>query len=412
MVLIGEGSFGCVYRPPLRCKTKSKITRKKMISKLMTNEEAKEEVDEYELLKRIDPRNMYYLGPPQQCDANPTDVKKTKKDCSLLEENPDTNDYDLLFYKDGGIDLDNFVEEHLEKYLVKNARAQTDKFFFNAHKLFLGIRHYINHAFLHHDIKPSNIVFDPKTYIFNFIDFGLSLTTRTFVRDIIKKRDYESFHWSYPVELGFTKFKKDFHFEKLTNEKIDHVERDFLSYFVNFDNEEDAKKLYKIKLKSYMLTTFRYMNNELEPINVSNMVKRLTMRLKDYVANRDFQTFVNNTVPFMDVYALGFTMNHVLNEFYKKGAIPADHYKLYHTLFSEMFDFDFGKRLVDMNVIMSRYESILDKTGVLSRLRKKFDNHIQLDDSASRRKSMSKMRSTIKNRRRHSILHKALVQSS
>lgn len=403
MVLIGEGTFGCVYRPTLRCKAKSKISRKKMISKLMTNKEAKEEVNEYELLKKVDPRNVYYLGPPQQCDANPTDVKKTEKECSLLEENPDVNDYDLLFYKDGGIDLDNFVEEHLDKYLAKNARAQTDKFFFNAHKLFKGIRHYINKGFLHHDVKPSNIVFDPKTYTFNFIDFGLALTTQTFVRDIIVKNDYESFHWSYPMELGFTRFEKMYHFDKLTNEVIDNVERDFLSFFVDFENEDVAKDLYKMKVKSYVLTTFRYMNNELEPIDIQIMVKRLTNRLKDYIANHDFQKFVNKTVPFMDVYALGFTMNSVVNEFYKKGAIPVDDYKLYHRLFSEMFDFDFEKRLVDMNVVLNRYESILEKTGVLSRLHKKFENQFPLENSSRQKK----------NKRRYmQVTRKALSKSS
>ncbi len=399
--LIGEGSFGCVYRPPLRCKTKSKVRRKKMISKLMTNEEAKSEVSEYDLLKKVDPTNIYYLGPPQQCDANPVDVKKTEKDCSLLDENPDTNDYDLLLYKDGGVDLDNFVEEHLDKYLAKNARLQTDMFFFNAHKLFKGINHYINNKFLHHDIKPSNIVFDPKTHTFNFIDFGLAMSSRNFIRDIIIKADYESFHWSYPLELGFTRFEKSYHFNKLTNDKIDNVERDFMSYFVNFENETQAKKLYKIKLKSYMLTTFRYMNNELEPTNIQDMVKRLTTRLKDYIAHHDFQKFVNDTVPYMDVYALGFTMNSVVNEFYKKGAISAEHYKLYHALFKEMFDFDFAARLVDMNVVMNRYESILEKTGVLTRLHKKFENHIAMDTSSSRRKPVKKnSSSTMKNRKK------------
>ena len=368
----------------------------------MTNKEAKEEVNEYELLKKVDPRNVYYLGPPQQCDANPIDVKKTEKDCSLLEENPDVNDYDLLFYKDGGIDLDNFVEEHLDKYLAKNTKAQTDKFFFNAHKLFKGIRHYITRGFLHHDVKPSNIVFDPKTCTFNFIDFGLALTTQTFVRDIIVKNDYESFHWSYPMELGFTRFEKMYHFDKLTNEILDNVERDFLSFFVNFENEDVAKDLYKMKVKSYVLTTFRYMNNELEPLDIQQMVKRLTNRLKDYIAKHDFQKFVKKTVPFMDVYALGFTMNHVVNEFYKKGAIPRDDYQLYHRLFSEMFDFDFEKRLVDMNVILNRYESILEKTGVLSRLGKKFENHFPVDISNSK-----------KNKRRYmQVTRKVLPKSS
>lgn len=62
MVFVNQGTYGCVYRPPLKCKNKKK-TAKNMISKLMVTDEANAEVNEYKILKHIDRENKYYPGP-------------------------------------------------------------------------------------------------------------------------------------------------------------------------------------------------------------------------------------------------------------------------------------------------------------------------------------------------------------
>lgn len=372
MVFVNQGTYGCVYRPPLKCKNKKK-TSKNMISKLMVTDEAKAEVDEYKILERIDSQNKYYPGPPQKCDVNPNDKNISESDCSLLEETPDLNDYSLLMYKDGGVDLDDFVEEHLDDYLKKNKQRQTDLFWLNAHNLFKGLRLYIVNNFLHHDIKPSNIVFNPKTYTFNYIDFGLSVLKNDLVKDILNKRDYESFHWSYPLEIGFTNFKKDFYFPTLTKAKIDRVEKDFIHLFTK---EDESKNEYKIKPKRYTHTTFRYMTNQLKgDVNPEAAVKSCMNGIRKYRETSDFETFVNDTVPYLDIYALGFTLNHVLNFFNSKEAITGEDYARFSALFQSMFEFDFTKRFRDIDAIMTEYEDILKVTGVLSRLHKKFVNH-------------------------------------
>jgi serine/threonine protein kinase len=344
-----------------------------MISKLMVTDEAKAEVDEYKILERIDSQNKYYPGPPEKCDVNPNDKNISESDCSLLEETPDLKDYSLLMYKDGGVDLDDFVEEHLDDYLKKNKQRQTDLFWLNAHNLFKGLRLYIVNNFLHHDIKPSNIVFNPKTYTFSYIDFGLSVLKNDLVKDILNKRDYESFHWSYPLEIGFTNFKKDFYFPTLTKAKIERMEKDFIRLLTK---EDESKNDYKIKPTRYTHTTFRYMVNELKgEVNIEEAIKGCMNGIKHYKENSDFESFVNDTVPYLDIYALGFTLNHVLNYFFVKGAVSPIDYARFSALFSSMFDFDFRKRFTDIDAIMAEYEEILKVTGVLSRLHKKFVNH-------------------------------------
>ena len=58
MVYVAEGTYGCVYRPPIKCKNGKKYTRGK-ISKLMTHRAANKEVKEYEFIKKVDkvPKN-------------------------------------------------------------------------------------------------------------------------------------------------------------------------------------------------------------------------------------------------------------------------------------------------------------------------------------------------------------------
>ena len=43
--IIGSGGYGCVFRPPLKCKGKHR-TKKRMVSKLMTVKHAKSEYEE------------------------------------------------------------------------------------------------------------------------------------------------------------------------------------------------------------------------------------------------------------------------------------------------------------------------------------------------------------------------------
>jgi hypothetical protein len=77
---VASGSYGCVYRPPLSCQTRSGICqpedpdpRCKGISKLMTRENAKNEFDEVEVLDLLGfdtPEYKYHLKTPLICKLN------------------------------------------------------------------------------------------------------------------------------------------------------------------------------------------------------------------------------------------------------------------------------------------------------------------------------------------------------
>ena len=80
--VIGEGTYGCVHKEALYCKsaTGDKRNRNKL-SKLMTSHDATGEMKEYVLIDNADRALQYYLGKPEQCEVsdNPTNLKAIKK---------------------------------------------------------------------------------------------------------------------------------------------------------------------------------------------------------------------------------------------------------------------------------------------------------------------------------------------
>lgn len=47
--VIGQGTFGCVHKPQMKCKDKERIDET-IVSKLMTRENANQELSEYALI--------------------------------------------------------------------------------------------------------------------------------------------------------------------------------------------------------------------------------------------------------------------------------------------------------------------------------------------------------------------------
>lgn len=62
--LIGEGTYGCVFRPPLICKNKrlnKKYNNPSFIMKVSTDEDIHEERKIVSHLKKVDPFQEYFI---------------------------------------------------------------------------------------------------------------------------------------------------------------------------------------------------------------------------------------------------------------------------------------------------------------------------------------------------------------
>ena len=104
--IIGEGKYGCVLKPSLKCrKTKKSFHYKNKISKIMKKSESATEMVEYDIMKRIDPSHQYYLGYPTKCSPKKTEMaKKSVKKCEHFSIVSVGDTGNLLYTPNGNLD--------------------------------------------------------------------------------------------------------------------------------------------------------------------------------------------------------------------------------------------------------------------------------------------------------------------
>lgn len=193
---LGEGSFGCVIVPNIKCigskiKYNSKI---KTVSKLVgfkNKEDLKDLHDEIrinELIKSFDPTNKYFITILEHCKINTNDKDSIETRDNLSVQNYDYNadkynkcilnknrlNYNLIM-PFAGLDLIDVINE--PKYADKLSIVK-NKLQYIIYHLLKGIRYLHKHNIIHLDIKPDNIAIDiTKEGLITqcaFIDFGLA----------------------------------------------------------------------------------------------------------------------------------------------------------------------------------------------------------------------------------------------
>jgi tRNA A-37 threonylcarbamoyl transferase component Bud32 len=194
--VIGEGGFGCVFRPNLVCNGEPERgnvndVKKKynnLISKAISKTEHADETKGHELFNWVDPKYEYHL-PFYTCSPNISEDKygeKNKKSfekCLILKEkNIKIEETDLIVFGHAGLNLMDFVTE-INGSTVLSAEEKTNKMIEFWKESFILMRALLKlkeKGVIHHDIKPQNILFDQNNNKFNIIDFGLTTTYADF----------------------------------------------------------------------------------------------------------------------------------------------------------------------------------------------------------------------------------------
>lgn len=379
--LIGEGTYGCVYRPAIKCENATNTGIDKKVSKVMRTAEANLEYSEYDQIGNADPQQKYYLGKPQMCSMSEADYKANveQSGCRILTPNSTYTDYTMLQYEDGGTDLETFAIGYLKTFLAPDKQKQTDLFWLNAHSLFMGLKMFAENDILHDDVKPQNIVLKydlaKGTVRFNYIDFGLMKTRSAELARVLQRaKNDRLFHWSRPFEQGC--MTNELHYTTLYNYKgpinvVDHYTKLISDIIIKKKN----KNILNIHPAAFLLT-FKCMENLLSPNTSAIITANIRTCIESIVNCKPTPNeFVKKSIETTDSYCLGFTLNYIANEMYKKQALADHEYLRLHNLFKKMFDFDIIMRMSNLETIINEYESVLFQNGVLSRLNKKIVNH-------------------------------------
>ena len=210
--LIGYGSYGCVFDPPLLCEGETE-RKDGFISKLLRKTDAKDEQKENEKINNIDPDFKWHLRSYNSCMpklpkgddlAHTCPVISDKTKIAILNENAKkgTDNSMLKLYRNviqehGGTSVTKYINQTVEKKTsVEVKHKQLIDLILQSENLLLGIKELYEKDMCHFDIKPDNVVYNEKTKRFNFIDFGLT-------RKINKVKDFPSLYrayWVWPLD--------------------------------------------------------------------------------------------------------------------------------------------------------------------------------------------------------------------
>lgn len=183
--LIGQGSFGCVFKPSIKCTTDKRVNNKN-VSKIYFNKSAKKELkkeyDSNKLIKKIHNYDIWAEIWFKKCTPPKYDIILKKEpeieDC-LIENNIDIDEFNkvrsMLQGNYGGMTFTEYVNILFTKQVFSNPKQFADKFMHVMEimeTLFIGLKELYEHKIGHNDIKPDNIVVDNGNC--KYIDFGYS----------------------------------------------------------------------------------------------------------------------------------------------------------------------------------------------------------------------------------------------
>jgi serine/threonine protein kinase len=351
---IGEGSYGCVHKPSLRCKNK-KVDYTNKVSKIMKKKHSRTEMQEYAKIQELDKSKQFYLGKPVLCVPDDDDsAKQAINMCKNFKSNS-IKDYNLLIMNDGGNNLQDYANKM--QYLRKTPEniEKIEKFWIEAQRILLGLTIFNDNGIVHHDLKPQNLVYNEDTNRTNFIDFGL-MTTMNIIQTESNVSTYGlgRSHWSFPLEMEF--INKHYY---LAIARLKYNKSDCLSY-LSLDNDN-------IKTFLYHVTTS---NNKSSVWDVIRLDYCLSL---DSMSEDKYDEFLERVIRTIDVYGTGIAFMYVLNKTtHLLGSKKLE--KELRKLFYNMINPNVFKRYMP-NQVLNRFETILFENGILTKYNKHFENH-------------------------------------
>jgi serine/threonine protein kinase len=261
---IASGSYGCVFRPSLKCKDG---TINSGVSKLMENDDANAEMDEMEPILKIvrnipDSEKFFAANNISMCSPAPlseSDKEDFNEKCKLFSDanissanvNSRLSDLSIINMPDLGIDLHGFIgtritgDEELKKFNTMMIEL-----------LLNGVVPMNRSKIIHHDLKDSNIMVDSSDNTI-IIDWGFAGIIRDGrIPDNIMERpiQYNTPFSSMLINREFlTEYKKAC--EKAGNKKLT-ANQNLLFLKAFFENHMRKRPGHEVYFNSVMKKVF------------------------------------------------------------------------------------------------------------------------------------------------------------
>jgi serine/threonine protein kinase len=336
---INSGTFGCVFSPPIPCEDSSPPGGKTLVGKVFEFEnEAKEEEAYVKTIASIDKTGAFTIKALKTCKIDPKKAQPTDQlgKCEYIS----SRNLQII-YKNGGVDL-HTIERDPSKYHVF-----FDDMIPHFAPIFEGLVQLIKHGVMHCDIKPANMLYNPKTKKISLIDFGMMSTTSSFLENMLTRFDQSYLY--YPPE---TLYLYRLYYQKKSKDDVRFVISSLYTSFGIWIFKDEAWRF---------IESYTPMYNDIE------------LTYKRYTSYKTPQAMIDGETPGIvetfDVFGLGMALMEIYYFMVKHARIRDLSYcdGFIRQVVVQMICFDMTKRADAVQALASFKEFLAPKKDVLTR---------------------------------------------
>jgi len=175
---VAEGTYGCVFEPPIKCRPESvtyEVSKDPAaVGKIFKSSSAfTKEREEAQRINKLDPKHVFTVPYKGACTVLRTAFNDAELNKCRLLQGSTMPYFSELIYKNGGYHLTSLYRPEKGKVAPK---VVFDDLIKRSLPVLEGLATLLKKGFVHVDIKPDNMLYEPKSKKMYLIDFGMICT--------------------------------------------------------------------------------------------------------------------------------------------------------------------------------------------------------------------------------------------